>query len=48
VNFADRLQSFEWAIRPPAGVWVEGSLYWRLLGRKGLYNPRAVLSEAAA
>ena len=48
VNFADRLQSFEWAIRPPAGVWVEGNLYWRLLGRKGLYNPRDVLSEAAA
>ena len=21
----DRLQSFEWAIRPPAGVWVEGN-----------------------
>ena len=36
VNFADRLQSFDWAIRPPAGVWVEGPLYWRLLGRKGI------------
>jgi len=48
VNRADRLQSFDWAIRPPAGVWVEGPLYWRLLGRAGLYNPRAVLSEVAA
>jgi NADH-quinone oxidoreductase subunit G len=47
VNFNDRLQSFDWAIRPPAGVWVEGSLYWRLLGRKGLYSPRMALSEAA-
>jgi len=48
VNFADRLQSFDWAIRPPAGVWVEGPLYWRLLARKGMYNPRSVLSEVAA
>ncbi len=48
VNFADRLQSFQWAIRPPAGVWVEGNLYWRLLGRNGLYNPRTVLSEISA
>jgi NADH-quinone oxidoreductase subunit G len=48
VNFADRLQSFDWAIRPPAGVWIEGHLYWRLLARKGLYNPRSVLGEVAA
>ena len=48
VNCNDRLQSFAWAIRPPAGVWVEGHLYWRLLGRKGMYNPRSVLSEVAA
>ena len=40
VNYADRLQSFTWAIRPPAGVWVEGQLYWPLLGMRGLYNPR--------
>ncbi len=32
VNYADRLQSFTWAIRPPAGVWVEGQLYWQLAG----------------
>jgi NADH-quinone oxidoreductase subunit G len=48
VNHADRLQSFEWAIRPPAGAWVEGHLYWRMLGLRGLYNPRTVLSEMAA
>jgi NADH-quinone oxidoreductase subunit G len=48
VNCSDRLQSFDWAIRPPAGVWIEGHLYWRLLGRKGMYNPRSVLSEVAA
>ncbi len=48
VNFADRLQSFDWAIRPPAGVWVEGHLFWRMLGMHGLYKPRKVLSEIAA
>lgn len=48
VNFADRLQSFDWAIRPPAGVWVEGHLFWRMLGMPGLYKPRKVLSEIAA
>ncbi len=48
VNFADRLQSFRWAIRPPQGVWVEGPLYWRLLDRSGLFNARAVLGELGA
>ena len=48
VNFAHRLQSFTWAIRPPAGVWVEGDLYWTMLGMRGLYNPRKVLDEVAA
>lgn len=47
VNHAGRLQSFGWAIRPPAGVMVEGSLYWRLLKRPGLYQSRSVLDEVA-
>ncbi len=47
VNFAHRLQSFDWAIRPPAGVWIEGHLYWTMLGKRGLYNALAVLSEVA-
>jgi NADH-quinone oxidoreductase subunit G len=47
VNHADRLQAAPWAIRPPLGVRTEGSLLWELLGRKGLYNSRAVLEEAA-
>lgn len=47
VNFAHRLQSFGWAIRPPAGAQVEGRLFWQLLGRRGLYDPRAVLNEIA-
>ncbi len=47
VNLADRLQSFDWAIRPPAGTMVEGQVYWRLLGRSGLYQPSVVLQEVA-
>ena len=45
VNVADRLQSFPWAIRPPAGVMTEGRLYWRLLEMPGLYNARKVLDD---
>jgi NADH-quinone oxidoreductase subunit G len=45
VNYNDRLQSFKWAIRPPAGVMIEGRLLWRLLGEKGLYNARQVMLE---
>jgi NADH-quinone oxidoreductase subunit G len=48
VNHAGILQSFQWAIRPPTGVWTEGQLLWRLLGRPGLYNARAVMEEIAA
>jgi NADH-quinone oxidoreductase subunit G len=47
VNYNDRLQSFKWAVRPPAGAKVEGHLYWQLLGMRGMYNPRAVLDEVA-
>ena len=36
-----------WAIRPPMGVRTEGSLFWELPGRRGLYNSRAVLDEIA-
>jgi NADH-quinone oxidoreductase subunit G len=46
VNRGDRLQTADWAIRPPRGVRAEGSLYWELLGMSGLYNPRKVLDEA--
>jgi NADH-quinone oxidoreductase subunit G len=45
VNFADRIQAVGRAIRPPSGVRSEGSLYWELLGRPGLYDARAVLDE---
>jgi NADH-quinone oxidoreductase subunit G len=45
VNVTDRLQSFRWAIRSPAGVRTEGQLYWQLLKRPGLYRASEVLSE---
>ena len=45
VNATDRLQSFEWAIRPPAGAMSEGQLLWQLMGRPGLYRPQEVLHE---
>ena len=47
VNHADHLQSFEQAIRPPAGVIPAGQLYWRLLNRPGLYQSPTVLAEIA-
>ena len=45
VNFDDRLQSVRRAIRPPSGVRTEGSLYWELRGKPGLYNARTVLDD---
>lgn len=47
VNFADRLQSFRWAVRAPAAVKAEGPLFWQLAGRKGLYQARQVLDDLA-
>jgi NADH-quinone oxidoreductase subunit G len=47
VNYADRLQNAVWAVRPPAGVRVEASVYWQLLGRSGMYKARRVLTELA-
>ncbi|MCP4189397.1 MAG: 2Fe-2S iron-sulfur cluster binding domain-containing protein [Planctomycetaceae bacterium] len=47
VNACDRLQSFDWAIRPPAGAMSDGQLFWRLLGRTGLFNARKVMQEIA-
>jgi len=47
VNHSDRLQSFAWSVRPPAGVRTEGSFTWELLGRPGMYQPRDVLDEIA-
>jgi NADH-quinone oxidoreductase subunit G len=47
VNIAHHAQSFRQAIRPPAGVWPEGRLFWNMLGRRGLYDPVAVRHQLA-
>ena len=47
MNAKDRLQSFRWAIRPPAGVLTEGQLYWQLLKKPGLYRAKDVLGDIA-
>jgi NADH-quinone oxidoreductase subunit G len=47
VNCDERLQYAPWAIRPPAGVQVEGRLYWRLASRPGMYNAQVLLDEMA-
>jgi len=47
VNSSNRLQSFDWAVRPPQGVKVEGQLYWQLVGLPGLYQSRLVLDKVA-
>ncbi len=48
VNAHHRLQSADWAVRPPAGARVEGSVFWQLLGLPGLYKSRRVLDDLAA
>ncbi len=48
VNFAGRLQTARWAIRPPQGVRTEASTYWQLAGRPGLVQPSRVLADLAA
>ena len=45
MNRSDRLQTSNLAVRPPWGVRAEGALFWQMLGRKGLYNSRAVLDD---
>jgi NADH-quinone oxidoreductase subunit G len=47
VNVGHHAQSFRQAIRPPAGVWPEGRLFWNMLGRRGLYDPVAVRRQVA-
>ncbi|MCA9248832.1 MAG: molybdopterin-dependent oxidoreductase, partial [Planctomycetales bacterium] len=48
VNIDDRLQSFTWAVRAPAGATQEARLAWRLLNEAGMYNGRRALSQLAA
>jgi NADH-quinone oxidoreductase subunit G len=45
VNHQGLLQSVSRAIRPPAGVRTEASLFWEMLARPGLYHAGDVLEE---
>jgi NADH-quinone oxidoreductase subunit G len=45
MNRSENLQTSLMAVRPPWGVRPEGPLFWQMLGRKGLYNCRAVLDD---
>jgi anaerobic selenocysteine-containing dehydrogenase len=44
-NYAGKIQAFSAAIPPPDGSMREGDVYYRLLGRKGLYNAAVVRDE---
>ncbi len=47
VNATHRLQSFGWAVRPPREVYSDGYIYWKLMGRSGVYRAQPVLEELA-
>ena len=44
-NHAGRIQAFESAVAPPEGAVREGDIYYRMLGRTGLYNAATVRAE---
>ncbi len=44
-NYAGRVQAFVAAVPPPEGARREGDVYYKLLGRKGLYNAEEVRQE---
>jgi NADH-quinone oxidoreductase subunit G len=44
-NFAGKIQPFGAAITPPEGAKREGDVYYKLLGRTGLYDAEAVRNE---
>lgn len=48
VNADGLIQSSDFAIRPTTGAHTDGQTFSDLLGRKGLYQSAAVLSELAA
>jgi NADH-quinone oxidoreductase subunit G len=44
-NFAGRIQAFVAAVTPPEGARRDGDVFYKLLGRPGLYNAEAVREE---
>jgi NADH-quinone oxidoreductase subunit G len=47
VNHAGLIQSSEWGVRPGDGAHSDGQTFGDLLGRRGLFQAAAVLSELA-
>ena len=48
VNHAGLMQMSEWGVRPAEGAHSDGQTFGDLMGRRGLYQAAAVLSELAA
>ncbi len=44
-NFAGKIQPFAAAVPPPEGAMREGDVYYRLTGRRGMYNADDVRAE---
>jgi hypothetical protein len=44
-NFQGKIQPFAAAVAPPLGVRCEGDVYYKLLGRSGLYDAASIRSE---
>src|SRR3954464_13545706 len=44
-NYAGRIQAFTAAVAPPEGARRDGDVYYKLLGRPGLYNAEVVRQE---
>ncbi|MES2789143.1 MAG: molybdopterin-dependent oxidoreductase [Planctomycetota bacterium] len=48
VNHAGLIQSTDWGLRPFEAAHIDGQIFSDLAGRRGLYQPTAILSELAA
>jgi NADH-quinone oxidoreductase subunit G len=44
-NFQGKIQPFVSAISPPEGIRREGDVYYKMLGRSGMYNAQAIRGE---
>ena len=48
VNHAGLIQATDWALRPFESAHIDGQVFSDLAGRRGLYQPTAIMSEVAA
>lgn len=48
VNHAGLIQSTDWALKPFEAAHIDGQIFSDLAGRRGLYQPTAILPEVAA